>query len=104
MRWSPKSARNNTRRCLKLPSCFASLEALVKGTLSGRVLGWLPGEEAQAFERARAVVLNDQGEGAAAEGTYREQFKKAFGMDLEKLSRDETINLVAKAVADYCRT
>src|SRR5437660_2120484 len=31
---------------------FASLEDLVKGTLSGRVLGWLPGEEVQAFERA----------------------------------------------------
>ncbi len=25
-------------------------------------------------------------------------------MDLEKLNRDETVNLVAKAVADYCRT
>jgi cytochrome c peroxidase len=81
---------------------FASLEDLVKGTLSGRVLGWLPGEDAQAFERARAVVLNDKGEGA--ESTYREQFNKAFGVDLEKLNRDETINLIAKAVADYCRT
>lgn len=83
---------------------FASLEDLVKGTLSGRVLGWLPGEEAQAFERARTVVLNDKGEGVAAEGTYRDQFKKAFGVELEKLNRDETVTLVAKAVADYCRT
>ena len=83
---------------------FASLEDLVKGTLSGRVLGWLPGEETQAFERARTVVLNDKGEGAAAEGTYRDQFKKAFDVELEKLSRDETVNLVAKAVADYCRS
>src|SRR5262245_11805202 len=32
---------------------FASLEDLVKGTLSGRTLGWLPGETAQAFDQAR---------------------------------------------------
>ena len=103
---------------------FASLEELVKGTLAGRPMGWLPGEEAQAFEHARRVLLGDKGEGRAdedqegegrggegraaevraAEGTYREQFKKAFGVDLERLSPDETMNLVARAVANYCRT
>ncbi len=83
---------------------FASIEELVKGTLSGRVLGWLPGEEAQAFEQARAVVLEDKGEGEASTGAYRDQFKTAFGVDLEKLSRDETVDLIARAVAEYCRT
>ncbi len=81
---------------------FASLEDLVKGTLSGRTLGWLPGEEAQAFDQARAVVLNDKN--SATDQTYRNQFKKAFGVELEKLNRDEVMNLIAKAVADYCRT
>src|SRR5262245_8206197 len=52
---------------------FGSLEELVRGTISGRPMGWLPGEEAQAFERARAVVLND---GAAL--SYRSQFKTVF--------------------------
>jgi cytochrome c peroxidase len=79
---------------------FASLEDLVKGTLAGRPMGWLPGEEKQAFEQARQVLLNDKGE----DGAYRDQFKKAFGVDLEKLSSDETMNLVARAVANYCRT
>jgi cytochrome c peroxidase len=78
---------------------FGSLEDLVKGTLTGRPMGWLPGEEAQAFEQARAVVLNDRGEIA-----YRDEFKKAFGVELESLSRDETANLIARAVAEYCRT
>ncbi len=78
---------------------FASLEELVKGTFAGRPMGWLPGEEAQAYERARAVVLNDKGEVA-----YRDQFKKAFGVELENLGRDETMNLIAGAVAQYCRT
>jgi cytochrome c peroxidase len=81
---------------------FASLEDLVKGTLSGRTLGWLPGEEAQAFDQARDVVLNDKN--TAGDNTYRNQFKKAFGVDPENLNRDQIMNLIAKAVADYCRT
>ena len=80
---------------------FASLEDLVKGTLAGRPMGWLPGEEKQAFQQARQVLLSDSGEGG---GAYRDQFKKAFGVDLERLSSDETMNLVARAVANYCRT
>jgi cytochrome c peroxidase len=78
---------------------FGSLEELVKGTLSGRPLGWLPGEEAQAFDRVRAVVMNDDGS-----GSYRKEFKTAFNVEVEKLSRDELVDLVAKAVAGFVRT
>jgi len=78
---------------------FGSLEDLVRGTISGRPMGWLPGEEAQAFERARALVLNDKGE-----NSYPEQFKAAFNVDTAKLSRDEVVNLIAKAVATFIRT
>lgn len=83
---------------------FASLEDLVKGTLSGRPMGWLPGEEQQAFDRARAVLLGDKGEGRDAEGTYREQFRKTFGVELDRISRDEAVGLVAKSIADFMRT
>src|SRR5262245_25197839 len=78
---------------------FGSLEELVKGTLSGRPLGWLPGEEPQAFDRVRAVVVKDDG----AE-SYRKEFKAAFNVDAEKLNRDELVDLVAKAVAGFVRT
>src|SRR5215475_10659414 len=78
---------------------FGSLEELVKGTISGRSMGWLPGEESRAFERARGIVLNDGG----AE-TYRDQFNAAFGADVEKLGRDEVVDLIAKAVAGFIRT
>jgi cytochrome c peroxidase len=78
---------------------FGSLEDLVKGTISGRVMGWLPGEEAQAFERARAIVANDTGA-----NSYRSQFKAAFNVDVEKLSRDEVVGLISKAVAGFMRT
>ena len=78
---------------------FGSLEELVRGTISGRPMGWLPGEEKQAFERARAVVLNDAGAEA-----YRNQFKTAFNLDIEKLNRDEVVDLIARAVAGFIRT
>jgi cytochrome c peroxidase len=78
---------------------FGSLEELVKGTISGRPMGWLPGEESQAFERARGVILNDSGVGA-----YRNQFKNAFDVDVEKLGRDEVVRLIARAVAGFIRT
>src|SRR5262244_2392069 len=69
---------------------FGSLEELVKGTISGRPMGWLPGEEARAFERARAVILKDGGAEA-----YRNQFKAVFDVDVEKLNRDEVVELLA---------
>jgi cytochrome c peroxidase len=77
---------------------FGSLEELVRGTISGRSMGWLPGEEARAFERARAVILNDGGAEA-----YRNQFKAVFDVDVEKLNRDEVVDLMAKAVSGFVR-
>jgi cytochrome c peroxidase len=78
---------------------FGSLEELVRGTISGRPMGWLPGEEAQAFEHARSIVLNDSGA-----QIYRNQFKAAFNVDVEKLGRDEVVELIARAVAGFIRT
>src|SRR5262245_28176772 len=78
---------------------FGSLEELVRGTISGRSMGWLPGEEARAFERARAVILKDGGADA-----YRNQFKAAFDVDFEKLNRDEVVDLMSKAVSGFIRT
>ena len=75
---------------------FASLEDLVKGTFSGRPLGWLPGEQAQAFAQLRTVLLNDQ--------SYAPQFKEAYKVELPTLTESETVNLVARAVADLMRT
>ena len=74
---------------------FASLEALVKGTFAGRPMGWLKGESAQAFAQMQAVLLRE---------TYPQQFKTAFGVELAKLSAEETANQVASAVAAFMRT
>jgi cytochrome c peroxidase len=83
---------------------FDSLEALVKGTLSGRALGWLPGEHDLAFEQVYRVLLNDAGESNNTGGAYRDQFKRAYGVELAKLSRDEAIELAVRSISDYVRT
>ncbi|MEK6299629.1 MAG: cytochrome c peroxidase [Acidobacteriota bacterium] len=80
---------------------FDSLEALVKGTLSGRPMGWLEGEQARAFDRVRQVVLNDS---ATSNGeSYRSQFKGVYAVSVETLSPDQVIDLVAKAISAYIR-
>ena len=83
---------------------FASLEGLVRGTLLGRPMGWLKGEETKALGQLRTVLLDDSGEGIGAQGTYRDQFKTAFGVNLDKLSSDQMADLVARAVSDFLRT
>jgi len=81
---------------------FKSLEELVAATFSGRPMGWLPGEEEQAFDQVHAVLLQDKG--SEGEISYGEQFKSAYNVELEKLSRDQTIAYVSRAVADFVRT
>jgi len=83
---------------------FGSLEELVKGTLAGRPMGWLPGEENQAFDRVYGIILKDTGEGSEQGSSYRADFKAAFGADPGDLDRKVVIDRIAKAVADYMRT
>ena len=63
---------------------FKSLEELVAGTISGRNLGWLPGEEEQAFNQVQTVLLQDKG--GTKEVPYREQFKAAFTWSWTRLT------------------
>ena len=75
---------------------FDSLEALIQGTFSGRPMGWLPSEENEAFTQIQKVVVNDS--------DYVAKFKSAYQMDIKSRARDEAVNDVARAVADYLRT
>jgi len=83
---------------------FGSLEELVKGTLGGRPMGWLPGEENQAFDRAYGIILKDAGEGSDQGSNYRADFKAAFGADPSDLDKAVVIDRLAKAIAAYMRT
>lgn len=81
---------------------FASLEELVKGTLTGRNYGWLPGEEDEARTQVYQIILTDTGSDGAA--TYSKQFKEAFGVELERLNPEQVVSLISKAVTAYMRT
>lgn len=83
---------------------FDSLEGLVKGTLAGRPMGWLPEEQEQALNHVRAVVLKDKGEDSPAHSNYRSEFAAAFGTDPESLSPAQLIDEVTQAISDYMRT
>jgi cytochrome c peroxidase len=75
---------------------FPSLEALAKGTFAGRPMGWLPGEEAEAFETMRAVLLRDR--------HYPAQFNAAFKVNLATLNAEQAAQQAALAVAAFLRT
>lgn len=88
---------------------FDSLESLVIGTFSGRTMGWLPGEEADALANAAAVLFAtpdtadpESAEARPAEaGTYVGQLAVAFGV--EAGNADAAVDLAARAVSDFMR-
>jgi len=82
---------------------FGSLKELVKGTLSGRSLGWLPGEEKQAFAQAYAVVAGAQRETAKSGQSYAELFKEAYSVDIISMTQDQVLDWVATALSDFVR-
>lgn len=46
---------------------FRTLEDLVRATFTGRMLGWLPGEAAQAAAHIAEIIRRDDGQGALAQ-------------------------------------
>jgi cytochrome c peroxidase len=89
---------------LHLDGEFASIEDLVRGTLAGRPMGWLPGEKDQAYDRVRTIILKDDGNAADASRGYRDLFKDAYGVNTDQVSRDDLINSVVSAISEYLRT
>lgn len=75
---------------------FSSLEALVRGTFTGRPMGWLPGETSTALALTHKVLLQKPG--------YLNQFRAAFDADISTLSDDQAMDLVARAIAAFLRT
>jgi cytochrome c peroxidase len=74
---------------------FESLEALVRGTLAGRPMGWLPGEEGEALAQIASVLKRD--------AAYGEQFRAAFGVELQALDAEAVMQRVAGAVSAHVR-
>src|SRR5215510_68939 len=81
---------------------FSSLEEPARETLTGRSMGWLPGEETEAAEYFYAVVLADSGQGK--EPSYRRGFKSAYDADIMTIGAKGMLGLASKSLAAYMRT
>jgi hypothetical protein len=96
---------------------FPSLEALVRGTLTGRNYGWQPRELRLAIAHIARVIRDDDGSGslaASSGGAYAkvlagvdpsipEEFRlpPEFRIDVSQASDDEIVSEVARLVAAY---
>jgi hypothetical protein len=96
---------------------FPSLPALVRGTLTGRNYGWLPGEAPFAIAHIARVVREDDGSGALATdfgGAYRTVLlgtdpslppefvlPAEFRIDVDQATDDEVVEAVARLISAY---
>jgi cytochrome c peroxidase len=96
---------------------FATLEELVRDTLTGRNYGWLPGESAPAAAHVARVIREDDGSGDLAQefgGSYARvlggtdpalpaelRLRKRFRLDVERASDREILDAVARLIAAY---
>ncbi|HMG33793.1 MAG TPA: cytochrome c peroxidase [Blastocatellia bacterium] len=105
LRNSPTILDSASMPSLHFDGEYASLEDLVRATLSGRPMGWLPTEANQAFDHIYKTILEDSGEPTTHSAkTYADEFKRAFNVDIKAAGRQSTIDLTVNAISSYVRT
>lgn len=97
---------------------FNSMEELVAGTFTDRMLGWLPGERAQAIAHIARVVRGDDGKGdlakefgdasfrtlfAGTDPSIPEEFRltSEFRLAIDSATDQEVFDAVVKVVSAY---
>jgi len=96
---------------------FNSLPDLIRATLTGRNLGWLPGEEKTAIKHIANVIRTDDGRGELAiafGGSYRKilsgnandiparfHLPPAFTIDVATASDQQLLDAIAELIAAY---
>jgi hypothetical protein len=99
---------------------FATIEDLVRETLTGRNYGWLAGERAQAVAHIAHIIRNDNGTGLLAQsfgGAYRKVLKgadlsipaelrlpKRFRIDIDRATDQKIFDGVAKLISAYVQS
>lgn len=81
---------------------FASEEGLVRGTLTGRNFGWLPGEGKIALAHIANVIRNEKSEYPKA--FQSQDLPKDFQMDVKTASDSEILDAVAKLIGAYMKS
>src|SRR5262245_6485655 len=113
------SLQRRTGQLLHFDGEFATLEALVIATLTGRNFGWRPGEASLARAHIARVIREDDGTGELAQafgGSYARvlrgrdptlpaelRLRDSFRLDVERASDDRIVEVVARSIAAYVR-
>ncbi|MGD8742436.1 MAG: cytochrome c peroxidase [Granulosicoccaceae bacterium] len=92
---------------------FNSLEDLVRGTFTGRNLGWRADENARAVKHIATVVREDDGQdelGQEFGGSYRKllsgkdgKLPEEYRLDIDKASDRQILDALARLVSAYVR-
>jgi len=100
---------------------FVTGDDLVRATLTGRNLGWLPGEQPQAIQHIAHIIRNDDGRGPLArefggysyahllagedpelgEETERFRLPEELRMDVKKANDSQILDAVARLISLY---
>jgi len=83
---------------------FESMEALIESKLLGRQYGWTAEESSRAAEEIKTALEGDTGVSDLANGTYAEEFERAYKTDVGTTAPADTVALVAKALASFVET
>lgn len=83
---------------------FDSLEALIESKLYGRQYGWTVERRDEAAAEIKNALEGDTGVSGLANGTYVEEFKRAYSTDIGTVTPAEAVSLIAKALASYVGT
>ena len=78
------------------------LEELVLEKLVGPYNGWAPKDRERALAAAHFTLLHE-GSGGGSGASYLQQFKDAYGVDLEPMAVEDAVKQGARAIADYVR-
>ncbi len=78
---------------------FSSLEEQTRKTLVGRNFGWLPSERQTALDHINAAL-----HAPGPPQSYREQFQAAYALDIDSLDREQLVNAMGNAIADFMRS
>ncbi len=85
---------------------FASLEDTIASKLTSAHLGWAPRDREDALDEIHWVLVNDEGQNQSRvlKGTYLEQFKHAYEVDLESMTREQAVGRAVKCLVEYVRS
>ena len=80
---------------------FSALEGVIAAELTSPHIGWSPGDRESALDEIHWVLVGDSVMDQNAAGTYLEQFKRAYGVGLETMTREKAVGWAAKCLAEY---